>query len=537
MDSFSWKFDVALSFAGADRSVALAIAEALRKLQINVFYDEWHKSQTWGRDLSVLLPEIYSSARFCVVLISQSYLSRPFAQHELETILARRMLKDKDFFLPVRLDESQVPGLSETVAYIEYSREGVDKIASLIASRVSIEPPCPPINGAAGSHSGHRTALKTHRYEIPEQLYVISDKDLIGAFNSKELYSTPLGRSRLARELVIYLNYRYGAKLGTPYGAWREDNKVYLSTLPDFEAPQRTLEFTLDGSEALNLTGVWSTMDERYAAIPYQTWQPAVKGLTADRADLDLDREVVIKILEDRRVEFGFPIVPEGSAPEKLCAWIAEEPPTDFLNWSRDPRLVPGSIGPWQVAYHRPSGVGILLFSLHGRWTSLALQAFMEALRVFLPTRHRNYTVDQGNLRISVFLCEVPDGSSRRDEEFDLWPVAVDRVYAAIARLVAATRGLPLPPPRDDSALPPLSFGDGSLFDLATREQGESDYTKLTDQAEVGFRNADWIKLRHRFFGLKEPRSFDFAEVVTPSDIMRFVENHEQPGLRAYWNR
>jgi hypothetical protein len=536
MDSFSWKFDVALSFAGADRSVALAIAEALRKLQINVFYDQWHTSQIWGRDLSVLLPEIYSNARFCVVLISQSYLSRPYAQHELETILARRVFKDKDFFLPVRLDESQVPGLSETVAYIDYSREGVDRIASLIAARMGMEPASPPVNSAAGNDSPCRNALKTHRYEVPKELYVISDKDLLDAFKSKELYSTPLGRSRLAGELVLYLNYQYCAKLGTPYGAWRENNKIYLSTLPSLDAPQRTLEFTLNPSGVLNLIGVWSTKDERYAAIPDRAWQPAVKGLTADRADLDLHREVVIKILEDRGAEFGFPIVPQGSAPEKLCAWIAEEPPTDFLNWSRDPRLVSGNIGPWQVAYHRPSGVGILQFSLHGRWTSLALQAFMEALRVFLPTRHRNYTVGPGNLRITVFLCEVPNGHSRQDEEFDLWPVAVDRVYAAIARLVAGTRGLPLPPPRDDSALPPLSFGDRSLFDWATQEQGESDYINLTDQAERGFKNAEWIKLRHRFFGVKEPGSFDFGAVVVPSDIMRYVENHEQPGRRAYWN-
>jgi hypothetical protein len=43
MESFDWKFDIALSFAGADRPVALAIAEALRKRSINVFYDQWYK--------------------------------------------------------------------------------------------------------------------------------------------------------------------------------------------------------------------------------------------------------------------------------------------------------------------------------------------------------------------------------------------------------------------------------------------------------------------------------------------------------------
>ena len=71
MSGVSWKFDVALLFAGADRAVALAIAEALRKHGLNVFYDEWHQSMIWGNDLSILLPEIYATARFCIPIISR----------------------------------------------------------------------------------------------------------------------------------------------------------------------------------------------------------------------------------------------------------------------------------------------------------------------------------------------------------------------------------------------------------------------------------------------------------------------------------
>ena len=57
-----------------------------------------------------------------------------------------------------------------------------------------------------------------------------------------------------------------------------------------------------------------------------------MRGLTADPADLDLDREVVIKILEGRGAEFGFPITPIGSGAEKLCGWIEKKTPFDYLS-------------------------------------------------------------------------------------------------------------------------------------------------------------------------------------------------------------
>ncbi len=43
-------YDVALSFAGEDRKLAEALAKALQKNGIKVFYDEFEKSKLWGKD-------------------------------------------------------------------------------------------------------------------------------------------------------------------------------------------------------------------------------------------------------------------------------------------------------------------------------------------------------------------------------------------------------------------------------------------------------------------------------------------------------
>jgi hypothetical protein len=526
MAKFNWKFDVAISFSGADRDAAFAIAEALRQRNINVFYDEWHQYELWGQDLSTILPSIYSTATLCVILISKAYSTSPYPKHELRTLLERLVLNDSDFLLPVKLDSTDLPGINKTIVFADYTKEGPEIVAEWVARRLAtasaVEIPFLP---SATTSSEKRYMLKSHVRQLPSTAYVINEKDLVSAFLSPQLFATPLGRARLARELSIYLNRRCKASLGVPYGAWRENNKVFLSALPEFDVAQKTLEFELkEPHDSLVLTAVWTTEDEKYSGIPYSAWQPAVKGLTADRADLDLDREVVIKILEDRGAQFGFPIVPSGDKPEKLCGWLQEEPPPNFEEWSRDPRLVSGKITVWHSGYHRPSGVGILQFSLEGRWSATAFHTLTQTIHVLLPGRYQIYTVGHGLLRIAVLLYDNPENKLSVDGGV-MW-AAVGRVYAVLARMVAAIRGLPLPPPQDSSALPHLDPRTQSSFDWALKEQGPNGYTEFVDGASVGFEDASWVKLRHGV-SVDEPRRLSLDDLVLPSEITEFVRDNE----------
>jgi hypothetical protein len=340
-------------------------------------------------------------------------------------------------------------------------------------------------------------------------------------------------RVRLARELVIYLNSRHHVGLGIPYGAWRDGERLLLSTLPSLYSPQRTLEFDIaPGSKELQLISEWRSSDVRYAAFDYREWQPAVKGLTADRSDLELDREVAILILEKKGAAFGFPIIPFGDKPEKLCNWLLEEPPPDYLDWGRDPRLVPDGIGPWEAVEHRPTGVGMLIFSLQGRWSAAAFRAFIEGMRVTLPTRHRFSVVSQGTFRVSVFLGNT--GANHLDQEVGhAWP-AIDRTNASIARMVAANRQLPIPAPESRSGLPLLSHAHSSLFKEAETNVGDEECVKTVDAADYAFEKATWIKLRQSwnagrigFDRGSTPTRFSFGDVVLLADIRRYVKAHE----------
>ena len=44
-------YDVAISFAGEQREEAEAIADCLKKNEVNVFYDGYEKAHLWGKDL------------------------------------------------------------------------------------------------------------------------------------------------------------------------------------------------------------------------------------------------------------------------------------------------------------------------------------------------------------------------------------------------------------------------------------------------------------------------------------------------------
>ena len=54
-----WRWDVALSFAGAQRDYVEQVARALREQGLRCFYDADEQIELWGRYLAEELPAIY----------------------------------------------------------------------------------------------------------------------------------------------------------------------------------------------------------------------------------------------------------------------------------------------------------------------------------------------------------------------------------------------------------------------------------------------------------------------------------------------
>jgi len=132
-----YKFDVALSFAGEDREIADVLAAALRRAGVTVFYDRYQQAELWGKDLYQHLQTVYrDEARYCVVLVSRYYAQKLWPRHELAQAQARAFRENREYILPIRLDDTELPGLNPTVGYIDLRESSMSAICDLILQKL-----------------------------------------------------------------------------------------------------------------------------------------------------------------------------------------------------------------------------------------------------------------------------------------------------------------------------------------------------------------------------------------------------------------
>ena len=115
-----FEYDIALSFAGEDRAVVERIATGLKNREIRVFYDKFERVALWGKTLYEHLADLYSKhSKFCVIFVSQSYKDKLWPRHERQAAQERAFKENREYILPVRLDDTELPGLHSTVGYLD----------------------------------------------------------------------------------------------------------------------------------------------------------------------------------------------------------------------------------------------------------------------------------------------------------------------------------------------------------------------------------------------------------------------------------
>lgn len=132
------RYDVCLSFADEDRAYVERVAGALRSEMLNVFYDRYETASLWGKDLYVHLDEIYRQrARFCIMFVSKYYRKKLWTNHERRSAQTRAFLENGEYILPVRLDDTPIPGLQPTVGFIPAAVHSPAEIAKMVAEKIS----------------------------------------------------------------------------------------------------------------------------------------------------------------------------------------------------------------------------------------------------------------------------------------------------------------------------------------------------------------------------------------------------------------
>ncbi len=137
-DPYSYDYDVALSFAGEDRACAEALAALLKRHGVRVFYDTDEKAELWGKDLYTHLSDVYQHrARFCVMFLSDHYARKVWTNHERRAAQARAFLEHREYILPVRLDETIIPGVLPTIGHLSWPPETAESVTDAVLAKLA----------------------------------------------------------------------------------------------------------------------------------------------------------------------------------------------------------------------------------------------------------------------------------------------------------------------------------------------------------------------------------------------------------------
>jgi hypothetical protein len=132
-------FDVAISYAGTERTQAQKLAEMVSGAGYAVFFDNFYPEHLWGKNLQIFFDEIYRKrARFCVMFISKEYRDRKWTILEARSAQARALEeKGREYILPIRVDDTELDGLLPTVGYVPIST-GIEKIGELLVQKLKL---------------------------------------------------------------------------------------------------------------------------------------------------------------------------------------------------------------------------------------------------------------------------------------------------------------------------------------------------------------------------------------------------------------
>ncbi len=141
-----FKYDIALSFAGENRAYVEKIAQSLTDEGINVFYDKFETANLWGKDLYQYLSDIYKNkAKYCVIFVSEQYKEKVWTRHELKNAQNRAFLDNREYILPIFIDDVKLDGLNDTIGYVRASEFTQHEIVNLIISKLG-KPTNPFVN-------------------------------------------------------------------------------------------------------------------------------------------------------------------------------------------------------------------------------------------------------------------------------------------------------------------------------------------------------------------------------------------------------
>ena len=104
---------------------------------MEVFYDKFHQSQMWGKNLVEYFKEVYySKSKYCIMFISREYLSKMWPAHERRSATARDLEEFGEYILPVVFERDlDIPGLDKYRGYLGVWKYPAEDIANIFLKK------------------------------------------------------------------------------------------------------------------------------------------------------------------------------------------------------------------------------------------------------------------------------------------------------------------------------------------------------------------------------------------------------------------
>ncbi|MGI9256684.1 MAG: TIR domain-containing protein [Salinispira sp.] len=147
-------YHVALSYASEQKEYVDKVAEVLQSLNVRYFYDKNEEVPLWGKNLPEVFQNVFEGGQshFVVVFVSEEYIEKFFPKIELGFSISRQIQEKKEYILPVRFDDSKIPGLPGTLKYIDLQGVTPKNLANKIVEKLQ----------QAGVYLGSNTSAQTN---------------------------------------------------------------------------------------------------------------------------------------------------------------------------------------------------------------------------------------------------------------------------------------------------------------------------------------------------------------------------------------
>jgi hypothetical protein len=155
MTESTHSYDIAVSFAGAQREYVESVVRACEARGLRVFYDKNNTVDFWGRNFIYEMRNVYGGtlARYFVPFISAEYLMGAYPMDEFDAAVSQAIERRNDgYVLPIIVGGVRVPAvlLSPAIGYLQAEQFTVDTLADAIAYRVRPGRGAPVIGSTVG---------------------------------------------------------------------------------------------------------------------------------------------------------------------------------------------------------------------------------------------------------------------------------------------------------------------------------------------------------------------------------------------------